>query len=277
MIGGNFIGNLFHRRPILCGVIIAHAVALLVIVTVDLVQAWQTPDEEIIQVQLLEDLPVDDETSGPLGDPEVPEPEPEPEPESEPEPEPEPAPEPESEPEPEPTPEPEPEPSWQPRSSDDIRLDGLQQAEQRPRERTPQQPRPEPTPERSARDIAESARQQVSRQGLTVDIPEFSRQPTVSRSDANRYLSAIITLLTREWKQPSISSVPSGQRKATVSLTISADGRIQQAGISRSSGNPAMDQSVRNIFQNLRQLPPPRDYNIRTSTFEVNVVFELEE
>ncbi len=272
MIGGRFAREIFRRRPVMCSVSIIHAASLLLLVLASFIQSWRTPREEVIEVQLFE-IPTNwQQTPSPVASAPTPEPIPEPTPEPTP---PEPTPEPTPNETPRSQPEPPPTPSWQPRSLEEIRSGGLRPATSQPSR--PQTPAPTPaTPTVSADDIAQRARRQVSSQNLTVNIPQATGQPTVSQTDANRYLGAILALFEREWQQPSTASVPSGQRQATMSLTIAGNGTIRQAQLNRPSGNPAMDQSVRSIFQRLRQLPPPRDYNINADPFQVNVVFELD-
>lgn len=265
MIGGKLLREFYHRRPVLSKVMIGHAVVLLAVTAGGWLRLHRAPSEEIIMVRVL-DFPSgwDQGAAVALSEPAV-EP-PRQQPQRQPTPDPTPSEPTVSEPE---------RPRWQPRSSEEIR----QQAQLRPVEQprpTPRQAQPQPDQPASAEQIAQRIRQQVSGQNMTVDIPGSSQQPAVSQAVANRYGGAIMALLERAWQQPSATGVPSHQRRATVALSIAPDGTIQQARLIRPSGNPAMDQSVQAIFQRLRRLPPPRDYQITANPFQINVVFELD-
>lgn len=81
--------------------------------------------------------------------------------------------------------------------------------------------------------------------GLTEAEEQFNRR-------AGMYLKNI-------WTQPPKSLLGSQLPEVTIELSIAADGRVIGRRITRPSGNPAMDQSVRNLLERLDRMPaPPR-------------------
>ena len=81
--------------------------------------------------------------------------------------------------------------------------------------------------------------------GLTEAEEQFNRR-------AGMYLKNI-------WTQPPKSLLGSQLPEVTIELSIAADGRVIGKRITRSSGIPAMDQSVRNLLERLDRMPvPPR-------------------
>ncbi|MBR2911662.1 MAG: TonB C-terminal domain-containing protein [Lentisphaeria bacterium] len=81
--------------------------------------------------------------------------------------------------------------------------------------------------------------------GLTEADEQFNRR-------AGMYLKNI-------WTQPPKSLLGSQLPEVTIELSIAADGRVIGKRITRSSGIPAMDQSVRNLLERLDRMPvPPR-------------------
>ncbi len=258
--------RIYRRQPVLCAVSSAHAACLLALLVAALIAAWRKPREELITVQLIDFSELADSLQSPSPERAVEPPSPTPEP-----PTPRPS-EPPSQSPPvesvQPT-----TPAWQPRRPEDIRQQGLRPTTRRaePTRQSPANPAP------SAREIASRTRQQVSSQNMAIDIPSpAAGQPTVSPAAATRYLNAVIALLTREWNQPSATAVPADQRQATVTLVIGGDGVIRQARLHRPSRNPLMNRSVLDIFRTLKQLPPPRNYQIPNDPFEINVTFELD-
>lgn len=85
----------------------------------------------------------------------------------------------------------------------------------------------------------------------------ISRMSQAEQNQMDRYFSALYQRLDREFTQ---SVGASGRNlEATVRFTIEADGRITRAQIIRSSGQPAFDQAVRDLFLRVRQFEPPPD------------------
>ena len=81
--------------------------------------------------------------------------------------------------------------------------------------------------------------------GLTEADEQFNRR-------AGMYLKNI-------WTQPPKSLLGSQLPEVTIELSIAADGRVIGKRITRPSGIPAMDQSVRNLLERLDRMPvPPR-------------------
>ena len=76
---------------------------------------------------------------------------------------------------------------------------------------------------------------------------------------ANR---SLLPYLKSRWKQPPDSLLGGKRPSVVIVLTISANGKVQQASIKRPSGVAAMDDSVKRLLKGLDILPRPPDGEI---------------
>lgn len=76
---------------------------------------------------------------------------------------------------------------------------------------------------------------------------------------ANR---SLLPYLKSRWKQPPDSLLGGKRPSVDIVLTISANGKVQQASIKRPSGVAAMDDSVKRLLKGLDILPRPPDGEI---------------
>ncbi len=77
------------------------------------------------------------------------------------------------------------------------------------------------------------------------------------------------------WNQPAGPDYTGKNYSASVRITVRKDGRVIKAEIVRSSGNAAVDASVRSALNRVTQLAPlPRDY--RQSTYSETINFTLD-
>jgi TonB family protein len=93
---------------------------------------------------------------------------------------------------------------------------------------------------------------------------------------AVHYYDAVGAFLYEVWKQPSRAEVNEGRPVVTVSLKVLADGNVTQKRVLQPSGVMAMDNSVARVLEELRQLPPFREYGLQAPELDLEVRFELD-
>lgn len=118
-----------------------------------------------------------------------------------------------------------------------------------------------------------------------VQVPSFSAnkfasklknlQPTISAHSSTLnhagYFATVGTYLRPKWKQPVSAFVGNARPSVTVHVSVNSSGRILSWRIVRSSGIPAMDSSVRNLFNDVHSLPKPP-----SGAVEFDITLELD-
>jgi outer membrane biosynthesis protein TonB len=236
------------------------------------------PPELTEPVTLLEFVPdklVDENIANPGGaapvppvDPPPRQPEPEPEPEPQPEPKPDPVPEPtpppkepvkepvrETRPAPPPRepvrePEPEPEkPKWTPSKEIKVNLNKITKT---------------PTAAQQAAEKARAQRQREAREALNSSLNRLQSQfdtqisfsvPGSGGASYANYGAYVRTIYARNWHEP--ASGVQGNPIAKARIVIARDGRVLSSEIIESSGQPAMDRSVREVLDRIKNIGRP--------------------
>jgi len=79
-----------------------------------------------------------------------------------------------------------------------------------------------------------------------------------------------------QWDQPTSVTESNDRFATTVLLRIEKDGRISKATVVGSSGNPVMDDSVKDALKRVSRVPPLPEPLAKSAPFEVKINFELE-
>ena len=85
-------------------------------------------------------------------------------------------------------------------------------------------------------------------------VPGNHKEPEIPQN----YFEQLKHYFYIRWQQPPRSLLGNRNQEAVVEVTVAADGQILASRIIRASGIKAMDQSVRQLLDNLNPLPPPR-------------------
>lgn len=85
-------------------------------------------------------------------------------------------------------------------------------------------------------------------------VPGNHKEPEILQN----YFEQLKHYFYIRWQQPPRSLLGNRNQEAVVEVTVAADGQILASRIIRASGIKAMDQSVRQLLDNLNPLPPPR-------------------
>lgn len=85
-------------------------------------------------------------------------------------------------------------------------------------------------------------------------VPGNHKEPEIPQN----YFEQLKHYFYIRWQQPPRSLLGNRNREVMVEFTVAANGRILDSRIIRASGIKAMDQSVRQLLDNLNPLPPPR-------------------
>ena len=85
-------------------------------------------------------------------------------------------------------------------------------------------------------------------------VPGNHKEPEIPQN----YFEQLKHCFYIRWQQPPRSLLGNRNQEAVVEVTVAADGQILASRIIRASGIKAMDQSVRQLLDNLNPLPPPR-------------------
>ena len=76
-------------------------------------------------------------------------------------------------------------------------------------------------------------------------------------AESSRYGKLVGEYLKTRWAEPPRTLLEGREPRVLIELAIAADGRVTGARILRASGVPAMDESVRRLFQVLDRVPRP--------------------
>jgi len=98
-----------------------------------------------------------------------------------------------------------------------------------------------------------------------------SQGSEASDSTLSYYAEVIKNRFQAAWNQPHGEIAPGTELVATVKLKIQPDGTVTEFTLVDGSGNPVVDDSVREAGRKITKLPPPPD----GSTFSPVVRFEL--
>ena len=186
-------------------------------------------------------------------------------------------PRPEPQPQPQPRPQPEPEPRREePRPEPEPQPERISLSEFRDRHGTPATPQPRPRPAPQPRQV-EAPRIDTSRisRELQSVISSATDQDLVSRlSDSDqreleRYFARLRAAIERSWSRPSAATAG---MTATVSFSLSGQGRITGARVVRSSGSNAFDRSIVEAFERLGSFDPPPD----AQSYTPNLTFRVD-
>lgn len=93
---------------------------------------------------------------------------------------------------------------------------------------------------------------------------------------ADSFASAVSAQLHERWNQPSRSEVGKAQPRATITLTVRADGTVTVARIVTPSGNAVMDASIEVLLRDLKVLPAPSGFGLSSSSVTLTPTFGLE-
>lgn len=98
-----------------------------------------------------------------------------------------------------------------------------------------------------------------------------SQGSEASNSTLAYYAEVIKSRFQAAWNQPHGEIAPGTELVATVKLKIQLDGTVTEFTLVDGSGNPVVDDSVREAGRKITKLPPPPD----GTTFSPVVRFEL--
>lgn len=84
-------------------------------------------------------------------------------------------------------------------------------------------------------------------------VPGNHKEPEIPQN----YFEQLKHYFYIRWQQPPRSLLGNRNQEAVVEVTVAADGQILASRIIRASGTKAMDQSVRQLLDNLDTLPQP--------------------
>lgn len=111
----------------------------------------------------------------------------------------------------------------------------------------------------------------------SVRVPSRPTSPSTSAASAAQerdYESAVTAAMRIHWSEDFNAGELNGPgRAALVRFVIRADGSIVSARIVRRSGVMAIDSRAARAIQAVRSFPAPKDYGIRSATYDVE--FEL--
>ena len=88
------------------------------------------------------------------------------------------------------------------------------------------------------------------------------------------YHTLIRETFLRNWQKPQLPGA--AKLEAFVSIRIAPDGSVTFLGLQKSSGNEAMDESVRKAAQTVTKLSQPLPAGLGHPDYEVTINFKLE-
>jgi protein TonB len=162
-------------------------------------------------------------------------------------------------------PKPKPEKTWKPTSIEEMRKRIANN---------------KPTPPRPRVDVNDLARKIRAAAGVSISRPTTSRpvgdpHSTVREADFD---AAVAGLVSRYWDKDFLASELDGPgREVLVKFIVAPNGRITMCRITKYSHVGAVDQRVAKALQKIkaRGFPAPSKYGIRSSAYEVEVRFTV--
>jgi TonB family protein len=120
-----------------------------------------------------------------------------------------------------------------------------------------------------------SATQTGSRKGTTAGAGVERVGGSVNESQFGWYGSMLHDRFYSEWVQPTSVATSSGKNSVMVKLRIEKDGRVSSFEIVRSSGNPELDESVKEITSRVTKVESLPDGLGKRDHYDVKINFEL--
>jgi len=249
------------NKKYLTPIIIATAHLLIVGFLVSFYSPTEKPKEELLEISLItNNTPTPQPTPQPQPTP-TPRPKPQPKPKPRPQPQPRPQPTPQPQPRPKPQPKPQPKPpkkKWIARTPEEIRR-GI-------------------TPRQQPSLTTEQIQARLKRNLPSGTLHTNNTHTNQNTGQIKAYQQLIARRLKKYWLTCSSDDVNNNKTTVSISITIAANGTITSCYISKSSGNAAMDKSVKIALQKLKTigLPALYRYNIKGNSYNLTARFELE-
>ena len=258
-------------------VVACHFLVVVLVLTSSIIAGWFKKEEKVetISVNLYES---DDKTpvENPSPDPDPNNPIPpsgeqsggEPEPEVEPDPQPEPEPQPT--PQPEPTPQPKPQPRPTPRVNTQLPqytptpVKPVAQPRVKPRSRPLPKPANKPRGNQNNRNSRNNQNNRPNGSN-----PQSGHTAPGGRSGSSGYGTLVSAEIKRMWVTPDRQRLGGREPEVTVKLVIAPTGRVTYKAIVKPSGVLAMDESIRELLNQLQFVTPPPDKKTTTLVFSL--------
>jgi TonB family protein len=80
-----------------------------------------------------------------------------------------------------------------------------------------------------------------------------------------------------QWDQPTSLYSEGHKFSCVLQIKIARDGTISDASITKSSGNPVMDESVLTAAKRTKKIAPLPDGLAKGDTYTINIAFELDQ
>lgn len=257
-------------KKIRCGVVSAHLLVLMLVLTFSVVSDWINTPEETITIQFYDpklDNIVDNPSPAP--DPANPIPPSGNQDGGEPENVTEPAPQPEPKPTPQPrilTPEPVKsieQPTVKPRKLPRPAVNKkLPPAKEVPQTKAIKQPKisKRKLPENAAaKKSASRNAEKTGSKGPRGSNPQQGHTAPGGQSGNSGYDIQVAMMIKRMWETPDTNRLGGRTPRVLIEVNIASDGRVTSKRIRAASGIPAMDESVRNLLDRLRYVKRPFD------------------
>jgi TonB family protein len=97
----------------------------------------------------------------------------------------------------------------------------------------------------------------------------------VSNAAVGRYGHHLHDVFYEAWSQPTTVAAPSGKISVPVDIQIDKSGRVVKFQIARSSGDPAIDDSIAAVARKIGKVDPP-PVTSRNDRYDLRIYFELD-
>ena len=97
----------------------------------------------------------------------------------------------------------------------------------------------------------------------------------VSNAAVGHYGHHLHDVFYEAWVQPETVSAPSGKISVPVDIQIDKSGRVVKFQIAKSSGDPAIDDSIAAVARTIRKVDPP-PITSRSDRYDLRIYFELD-
>ena len=263
------------HRKIGYSVVACHFLVIVVVLTGSIIAEWLKKEEKVetISVNLYESddkTPVDNPSPDP--DPNNPIPPSGEQSGGEPEPEVEPDPQPQPEPTPQPQPTPQPKPQPKPTRTVNTQLPQYNPTPVKPVAQPRVKPRSRPLP-RTANNSRSNQNNRNNRNNQSNrshgSNPQSGHTAPGGQRGSSGYGTLVSAQIKRMWVTPDRQRLGGREPEVTVKLVIAPNGRVTYKAIVKPSGVLAMDESIRELLNQLQFVTPPPDKKTNTLVFSL--------
>lgn len=180
-------------------------------------------------------------------------------------------------------------PAAKPQAKPQPKPEPKPKAKPKPKPKAAPQPEPEPEPEQEQEpeleqeDIVEedvaveedNSNQAIGEQGRAGDIGEGADMQGAADTVRNRYLASVRALIEKKKRYPRRALLRRQEGTVLAHFSVLADGRVENAALSRPSGSDILDNATLQLIKRIRFAPLPQELGDQPLNISIPVNYHL--